>query len=269
MRLSQTSCGKITLAKTTFGVFLSNLLLLVLLVSTIIGGVSTACAEERNEYEAMVRNGSLETNLRIFADTEYEAREYLMLNGWEILSLVRRGDVNDENGKVKMKIGVEKTKIGGKLNIPGEVKAAPKKQENGTIIVPKEKGAKFVSDRPVLFTPDSDGVTYLFTVYFPLGDTQPMNKSDVMKKIEALDKAKSYYLYGHTDEVRVGKKASYRNNYELSHLRAGTIRDLFTGAGFDPEKLNAVGVGPVYAKKVMKGNVGVLKHRRVDIYGVK
>ncbi len=70
---------------------------------------------------------------------------------------------------------------------------------------------------------------------------------------------------GHTDNVPVRSGAAYRDNWDLSSLRASTVVQVLVGAGVDPLNIATVGYGehrPVTSNDEAEGRAG---NRRTEI----
>ena len=93
----------------------------------------------------------------------------------------------------------------------------------------------------------------------------------VLKKLADLLKGlsgKRIQVEGHTDNLPVRPRADrrYRNNWELSTLRAAAVvRYLQTAGGVDPALLSAVGHGPFQPIASNKTPEGRRKNRRIEI----
>ncbi len=97
---------------------------------------------------------------------------------------------------------------------------------------------------------DDSGVTisFLGTVFFTTGsaDFKPqakvlLNSLIPLIKAETLDL--DILIEGHTDDIPLVPGGVFRNNWELSSIRACRVLDYFSQGGFDDEKLKAIGYG--------------------------
>ena len=98
----------------------------------------------------------------------------------------------------------------------------------------------------------------------PEGRTVLKKLADLLKGLSG----KRIQVEGHTDNVRVRPRADrrYRNNWELSTLRAAAVvRYLQTAGGVDPALLSAVGYGPFQPIASNKTPEGRRKNRRIEI----
>ncbi len=130
--------------------------------------------------------------------------------------------------------------FGGKYEEPYEeiasrVREALKKANVGDQIVVKtnEKGVEISFLGPLFFVTGSVDMK-----------TEARNLLDTLIKAikgEALDF--NYVVEGHTDDVPLNSGGIYKNNWELSSIRACRVLDYFALSGFDKLHLTAIGYG--------------------------
>lgn len=89
-------------------------------------------------------------------------------------------------------------------------------------------------------------ISFLGTVFFDSGSVNIKNEGmTILGKMlpVILQESKEYNILieGHTDDVPVTPNATFRNNWELSSLRACRVLAFFEASGFKKEKLTAVG----------------------------
>jgi outer membrane protein OmpA-like peptidoglycan-associated protein len=115
--------------------------------------------------------------------------------------------------------------------------------------------------------PDKADLALLATVYFDLGVIEPTLSTEDTNFLATLDKTKKYYLYGHTDNVTVRPNALYKDNFELSRLRADKIMSILVGIGMNPASIKTTGLGTLYPVVANSSSTaGTAQNRRVEIY---
>ncbi|WP_188020401.1 OmpA family protein [Deferribacter autotrophicus] len=103
------------------------------------------------------------------------------------------------------------------------------------------------------------------TFYFDKGAFSFNLDNDTINFIKSLDKNKVYYIYGHTDSLPVNPNDKYKNNYELSILRAKFVKDLLKKYADIDENAKIVGLGEFYPL-VSNSFEGAVQNRRVELY---
>ena len=91
-------------------------------------------------------------------------------------------------------------------------------------------------------------VSFLGPVFFATGsaDFRPEAKPILDAIIPVIHAEKSDFdilIEGHTDDVPLSSKAQFKNNWELSSIRACRVLEYFAQNDFDAEALTAVGYG--------------------------
>jgi chemotaxis protein MotB len=86
------------------------------------------------------------------------------------------------------------------------------------------------------------------TIFFETGkaDLKPDAQDVLAKMISAIKAEQTAFditVEGHTDDVPLSGHAVFKNNFELSSIRACRVIEGFSKAGFDPTHLIAVGYG--------------------------
>ncbi len=239
------------------------LLLVTFQESPITGGgnVYAATYEELNMYEVRIENNlsKIITTMQVMAVDEDQARHNVYLNGWTVIG------VRLLKERVKKPYSLDPqsvaTTIPGKIDLENKIEI-PKEQ-----VVSKEKGNQQVADNLNLL-PTSDKLELIMTIHFKLGDVAPIFDDQVSALFEKLDKTRDYILFGNADDVKVGRKATYGSNYELSYLRAEHIKKLLIEKDHDADRIRTVGLGTRYPLE-KSGKKGSLKNRRVEIYGFR
>lgn len=130
--------------------------------------------------------------------------------------------------------------FGGVFNVPYE------KLYQRLAEVMKNSG---LGDQLVIKQSDA-GVTISLrgTIFFETGkaDLKPEAHDVIGKMIGAIQAEQAGFditVEGHTDDVPLSSGAVFKNNFELSSIRACRVIEDFAGAGFDPTHLIAVGFG--------------------------
>lgn len=162
--------------------------------------------------------------------------------------------------------------FGGKYEKPFEdianrVREALKKSGAGDQIMVKtnEKGVE---------------ISFLGPVFFETGSVEMKEQAKklldsllVAIKTEAADF--NYVVEGHTDDVPLAGGGAYKNNWELSSIRACRVLDYFSLQGFEKSHLTAIGYGetrPLVANRNAAGQPipeNQSQNRRVVIKMVK
>lgn len=138
-----------------------------------------------------------------------------------------------------------------------EVKLSVTKEFGGRYEAPYEQLSKQVEaaikkaglEKQVQLRTDATGVEirFLGTAFFDLGSVDVKEAGQVMlhaliKEIEATKDKYQVVIEGHTDDVPLSG-GTYKNNFELSSIRACRVLDLFLSAGFPIGNVTAVGYG--------------------------
>ena len=97
---------------------------------------------------------------------------------------------------------------------------------------------------------DESGVSisFLGTAFFDIGsvDLKEASKELVKKITPLIVKQEDNFhvtIEGHTDNIPLNKGLVYRNNFELSSIRACRVLDSFIERGMNKNKVTAVGYG--------------------------
>lgn len=104
---------------------------------------------------------------------------------------------------------------------------------------------------------------------FPSGSTQvnPAGKDALKRLAEVLSKNSEIEIVveGHTDNVPVKQGASYKDNWDLSVLRATTISRLMIENGIDAKRIEAAGRGQHFPVATNADAAGKARNRRTEI----
>lgn len=107
-------------------------------------------------------------------------------------------------------------------------------------------------------------------VLFPSGsaDLNDQGKATLAKVAEAIKdlKDRRIRVEGHTDNVPVGKKTPYQDNWNLSAQRALTVTRYLQEGGVDPSLLSAEARAEYAPVVPNKNAAGRAKNRRIEIY---
>ena len=88
---------------------------------------------------------------------------------------------------------------------------------------------------------------------------------EVAKALKEVGADREYLVAGHTDNVPVGSRSRFDNNWELSTARATTVVELMIDQGVPPDQLAAAGFGeydPIASNETADGRQ---KNRRLEI----
>jgi chemotaxis protein MotB len=120
-------------------------------------------------------------------------------------------------------------------------------------------------------------ISFLGTLFFETGSVNLRPEAtDLLKKLIPVVKAETKNQFdivveGHTDDVAVGSNLQFKNNWELSSIRACRVLEAFANEGFQKLSLTAVGFGetrPIVANRDASGNAiatNQAQNRRVVI----
>lgn len=141
----------------------------------------------------------------------------------------------------------------GKLE---EAKKSISKEFGGLYEVPYEKlGERLeaeikkhgLGDQVIIkVLPDGIEISFMGTVFFQSGSADIKDDAlNILKTIFPIVKAEKtefdITIEGHTDDNPVGAGMSFRDNFELSSIRACRVLDTFLKEGFKKERMTAVG----------------------------
>jgi len=101
--------------------------------------------------------------------------------------------------------------------------------------------------------------------YFEKGAYSFNVDNETISLLKKLKKGKKYYLYGHTDSLPVIPNDKFKNNYELSILRANFVKGLVKKYSGIDENVYVVGFDAFYPIESNSFD-GSKKNRRVELY---
>jgi chemotaxis protein MotB len=86
----------------------------------------------------------------------------------------------------------------------------------------------------------------------------------VAKRLAKFPKRR-FIVAGHTDNVRIGKKVAFQDNWELSAVRALNVTRFMIGAGVSPKNLAAAGYAEFDPIRRNRTRAGRRLNRRIEI----
>lgn len=152
-------------------------------------------------------------------------------------------------------------------NMTDPLSAMPMESSQRPMGVSAEKVAGKVAEDNLEILPDSPELEYLLTLNFDFAEIDPKLNEQLLYRLKVLPADKKYIIFGHADDVVVGKNAIYKNNYTLSYMRAEEIKKLMAGNGVAADNIKTVGLGVKYPLEDTKGSS--LANRRAEIYGFR
>ncbi len=248
--------------------------------SPITGGAEKAFAAEaypeRGVFAVTIENNTskVSTVMTVFAKNEQDAHDQVALNGWTVIEVkrltekdVKRFDLSADSinsvtpGRVRvessLKEGAGQALGGGKDGTEDTAGYPPMRGASG------RQGTDVADNLDIL--PTSPELEFIGAYYFELGNTEPAVHPLSEARLAALDKNRSYVIFGHADEVPVGGNAPYGSNYELSFKRAQFVKDIMVKAGIPAAGIRAVGLGTGYPVEESSQG-GNMANRRAEIY---
>jgi chemotaxis protein MotB len=107
------------------------------------------------------------------------------------------------------------------------------------------------------------------SVLFPSGKAELSKKGQrtiaKVAKVLAELKGRKIQVAGHTDNVPVGKKLDFEDNWELSTVRALTVTRFLVSEGVEPASLSAAGYAEFDPVKSNEAPGGRRKNRRIEL----
>jgi hypothetical protein len=199
--------------------------------------------------------------MRVFAQNPEEARAQVELNGWQV-GLIKQLTFK-KGGAYVVQIGDEPVRY---LPVEeAEMSGLSDEELILSILGPSP------ADEPLPLPAEEeadDKLIYVMTVYFPFGEIEPRITAEESQKFAAFDGASYYFLFGHTDNVKISPlNKSYTDNFDLSFKRAEAVKKILTERGLPPEKISTVGFGATQpAADNRRSKSGTLENRRVEIF---
>ena len=110
-----------------------------------------------------------------------------------------------------------------------------------------------------------NGFVVVYEIYFASGEAEMLESSRpaliAIAQLLQENPELSFYVVGHTDN-----RGTYEFNLELSRRRAeSVVKELVETYGIEPERLQAVGVGPVAPVATNETREGRARNRRVEL----
>lgn len=152
-------------------------------------------------------------------------------------------------------------------NTTDPLSAMPMESSQGSLGTAAEKVSGKVAEDNLEILPDSPELEYLLTLNFNFAEIDPKLNEQLLYRLKELPVDRRYIIFGHADDVVVGKNAIYKNNYTLSYMRAEEIKKLMAGNGVAADNIKTVGLGVKYPLEDTKGSS--LANRRAEIYGFR
>ena len=246
--------------------------------SLIIGGAELAFAaeaySERDTFAVTIENNTskVTTVMTVFAKDEQDATGQVSLNGWTVIDVKRLGKKEAKSFNLPSdsvnSVMPERVRIKSSLQGGGETSGSMKDGAKGTTTQSapsaKQEDAAVAAD----ILPSSPELEFIGTYYFGLGNTEPSVRPLNETGLAALDKSRTYVVFGHADEVPVGGNATYGSNYELSFKRAEFIKNIMVRAGIPASSVRTVGLGTGFPAAKSSGGDSPAD-RRAEIYVFK
>ncbi len=222
--------------------------------------------DELNMYEVKIENNysKVITTMTVMAMTEQEAYNNVALNGWTVVGVrLLKEKIKDSYALSADHI---RTEIPNKVVLEDAIEY-PTNQTSNNSKNSNNSGNNNVTDNLNL-VPTSKELVHILTIHFDFGSVSPIFDDKVSIIFNNLSKSKDYVIFGNTDNVAVGKHATYNNNYELSYLRAEHIKKLLIEKGYNADRIKTIGLGSAFPVEQGKSKSS-LKNRRVEIYGFR
>ncbi|MDY6821252.1 MAG: OmpA family protein [Deferribacterota bacterium] len=147
------------------------------------------------------------------------------------------------------------------------IEAAQNVSLNGWKVLNVEPFGKYaVSTSDNKYSVEIPRLEYVLTVYFPPCKYTTLIDNETIKKIKSLNEDSQYIIYGHTDSLPVKPTENYKNNYELSLLRARFLKNfIYSITNVPADNIKIVGLGAMYPK-VDNSIQGEPENRRAEVY---
>jgi len=219
--------------------------LTIVLTLLISGGDSFGA--NKNIYKVFAKKvpSGLTTTFHIFADDKEEANELISLNGWKVINIEAVETGNKSESPIEKDI-LSKSQIDIDKNAYTLYKNA--KIDNHTDIYPNHICKEFF---------------FLGEVFFEIGEFETDFSS--LDNLTFSDNH-TYFIYGHTDSLLIKPNPYFKTNYELSLLRAKSVKDYIVKfKDIDEKNLIITGFGAFYPRQDNDID-GKAENRRVEIY---
>lgn len=220
-------------------------IVLTLLIS---GGDSFGA--NRNIYKVYAKKfpSGVTTTFHIFADDKEEANELISLNGWKVINIEVVETVNKSENDI---LSSEKDILSqSQIDINKKAYTLYKNAniDNHTDIYPNWICKEFL---------------FLGEVFFDIGEFEADFSS--LDDLTFSDNH-TYFIYGHTDSLLIKPNPYFKTNYELSILRAKSVKDYIVKLkGIDEKNIIITGFGAFYPRRDNDID-GEAENRRVEIY---
>jgi len=222
--------------------------LTIVLTLLISGGDSFGA--NRNIYKVYAKKfpSGVTTTFHIFADDKEEANELISLNGWKVINIEVVETVNKSENDI---LSSEKDILSqSQIDINKKAYTLYKNAniDNHTDIYPNWICKEFL---------------FLGEVFFDIGEFEADFSS--LDDLTFSDNH-TYFIYGHTDSLLIKPNPYFKTNYELSILRAKSVKDYIVKLkGIDEKNIIITGFGAFYPRRDNDID-GEAENRRVEIY---
>jgi hypothetical protein len=222
--------------------------LTIVLTLLISGGDSFGA--NRNIYKIYAKKipSGVTTTFHIFADDKEEANELISLNGWKVINIEAVESVTESENDI---LSSEKDILSeSQIDINNKAYTLYKNAniDNHTDIYPNWICKEFL---------------FLGEVFFDIGEFEADFSS--LDNLTFSDNY-TYFIYGHTDSLLIKSNPYFKTNYELSILRAKSVKDYIVKLkGIDEKNIIITGFGAFYPRRDNDID-GEAENRRVEIY---
>ncbi len=228
--------------------------------------ISKDYSELREAQQALLK-GSEQEIRRLMADLQL-SQENLQEKESELNKLSKTLDEKKKNLEITE---AELKQRNARLS---ELEKVLKEQENTVIALKKAVSDALTGfENEGLTVSQKNGKVYVSLeekLLFPSGSTivDPKGAAALKKLAGVLEKNPdiSIMIEGHTDDVAVKPGSSFKDNWDLSVLRAtSVVRILLQGSSIDPKRLTASGHGEFFPLDPAKTSEARQKNRRTEI----
>lgn len=215
-------------------------IVLTLLIS---GGDSFGANKNIYKIYAKKIPSGVTTTFHIFADDKEEANELISLNGWKVINIEAVENVNESENDI---LSISESQID--INDKAYTLYKNANLDNHTDINSNRICKEFL---------------FLGEVFFDIGEFEADFSS--LDNLTFSDNY-TYFIYGHTDSLLIKPNPYFKTNYELSILRAKSVKDYIVKLkGIDEKNIIITGFGAFYPRRDNDID-GEAENRRVEIY---
>jgi outer membrane protein OmpA-like peptidoglycan-associated protein len=251
-------------------------LLPAVIIFVLSGGVSFSFEETRNLYLLHItkEGTNIVTTMHVRAESEDEARNQVVLNGWVVLQLepAHEASVSEEH-KFKYAGAGKPVFVGGgsvMLDDSVDMDLATMDGEGKTSDSDKSAESDVEAAAPidVNMSPallKDDNLTYLGSVHFDTGKYEAAIPAALAEKIEQAPADGMYLILGHTDTVGVSSNERFDTNFDLSRKRAEFLKSVLVKHGVSAVNISTSGMGTLMPADENTER-GQIMNRRADLY---